>query len=508
MANSKVLSLEELSRFREAHSDKKIVHCHGVFDVLHVGHLAYFQSAKKTGDLLVVTLTADEFVNKGPGRPYFNSHVRTEMLAALECVDAVAVSHFPTAVPAISALKPDFYVKGPDYRNKEADITRAIFDEETAVGRFGGRLTFTDDDTHSSSTLLNKFFQPWTEAQQRSIESVNKLGGLSKIEEVLDRVSKQSILIVGEPIVDTYVFCEPENISSKSPSISASFRYEENYAGGSLAIANHLADFTKTTRLCFTHGSEAYFRDLLASRMDSRINLELQELEDVPTPRKTRYIAQAGSQRLFELTHLRADQWVDRSAEDFQNVVLKLNREADVTIAADFGHGLFESDVLHALSDLRGFVGLNVQTNSSNFGFNPFNKHRRFDYLSIDSREVRIAYHDRVTPIPELASRLRLEVTAKNACGSITLGSSGAVFFPADDDEQYTAPAFADVVVDATGAGDAYFGMTTLLIRAGCPSEMVPFIGNVFAGLKTKIVGNKSAVTRSQLIKALNAILK
>lgn len=257
MANSKILDLDELPRLRERARDKKIVHCHGVFDVLHAGHLAYFQSAKKIGDILVVTLTADEFVNKGPGRPYFNARVRTEMLAALECVDIVAVSQFPTAVPAIRALKPNFYVKGPDYRDKESDRTGAIFEEERAVNEGGGSLVFTNDDTHSSSALLNKFFQTWTPEQQESIDKVKKAGGLDKIEEIFEKMAQRTILVAGEPIVDTYVFCHPENLSSKSPSVSASFRYEENYAGGSLAIANHLADFVKKAKLCFSHGGES-----------------------------------------------------------------------------------------------------------------------------------------------------------------------------------------------------------------------------------------------------------
>src|SRR5580692_10159440 len=91
----KILPLSELASFRDRFPDKKIVHCHGVFDVLHAGHLAYFESAKRSGDILVVTVTADNFVNKGPGRPYFPGQVRMEMLAALSTVDYVSLSRHP-----------------------------------------------------------------------------------------------------------------------------------------------------------------------------------------------------------------------------------------------------------------------------------------------------------------------------------------------------------------------------------------------------------------------------
>ncbi|MGE4130968.1 MAG: adenylyltransferase/cytidyltransferase family protein, partial [Bdellovibrionales bacterium] len=241
----KIISFEELAQVRERFPGKKIVQCHGVYDVLHAGHLAYFRSAKEFGDMLVVTLTSDPHVNKGPGRPYFTDKVRASMIAALEDVDLVAISDFPTAVPSIEQLKPHFYIKGPDYRDKSKDVTGGIYQEESAVQRHGGKLEFTEDETHSSSSLLNKFFINWTEDQTKTIAKVHELGGETKIEEMLDKVAEQKILIVGEPIVDTYRFCMPENISSKSPSISAKFLYEENYAGGSLANANHLADFGK-----------------------------------------------------------------------------------------------------------------------------------------------------------------------------------------------------------------------------------------------------------------------
>lgn len=504
----KILNFTELSHIRQRRPSEKIVHCHGVFDVLHAGHLAYFKSAKKFGDVLVVTLTADQFVNKGPGRPYFNGKIRSEMIAALECVDFVAINNNPTAVPAILALKPDFYVKGPDYKNKETDATGAIFDEERAAISGGGKLVFTDDDTHSSSELVNKFFQPWTEDQQSTIAAVKRVGGLSKIEAVLEQLATQSVVVVGEPIVDTYVFCHPENISSKSPSISARFLYEENYAGGSLAIANHLADFAKDVRLAFTHGGEAYFETLLDDRVDKRIEIAAQVIEGLPTPRKTRYIAAGSAQRLFELTDIRSDQWTNRSSETFSKSLLKLNADSGITVVADFGHGLFEGPALATMGDLKGFVGLNVQTNSSNFGFNPFTKHTRFDYLSIDSREVRVAYHDRVSPVMTLAHRLRKEIYPRGASASITLGPSGSTYFPPRTETEFSAPAFADAIVDATGAGDAYFAITSMLAKVDCPAEMIPFIGNVFAGLKTKIIGNKSAVSRAQLLKAVTSILK
>ena len=99
---------------------------HGVFDLLHMGHVRHLEEARNFGTILVVSVTADKFVNKGPGRPVFNQILRAEMLAALACVDWVIVSEAPTAESVIEILKPDVYVKGVEYSDERADVTGKI----------------------------------------------------------------------------------------------------------------------------------------------------------------------------------------------------------------------------------------------------------------------------------------------------------------------------------------------------------------------------------------------
>jgi rfaE bifunctional protein nucleotidyltransferase chain/domain len=155
---SKVVALDELSRISaEARAaGKRVVQCHGVFDLLHPGHIRHFEEARAQGDCLVVTVTADEFVNKGPGRPAFPEALRAETLATLMYVDYVAVSRFPTAVNAIEAIRPHVYVKGQDYEEATKDVTGGIVAEEAAVTAGGGRIHFTHGIVYSSSSLLNQ----------------------------------------------------------------------------------------------------------------------------------------------------------------------------------------------------------------------------------------------------------------------------------------------------------------------------------------------------------------
>jgi rfaE bifunctional protein nucleotidyltransferase chain/domain len=146
--------LEELKRY-----GKKIVHCHGCFDLMHPGHIKHFQAAKKMGDVLLVTLTPDKYVDKGPERPVFNESLRAESIAALECVDYVAVNKWPTAEETLRLFKPNYYVKGQEFEKLE-DKTGKIQTEIEVVKEIGSEIRFTHEIVFSSTELLNKYFLP------------------------------------------------------------------------------------------------------------------------------------------------------------------------------------------------------------------------------------------------------------------------------------------------------------------------------------------------------------
>ena len=134
-----------------------IVHCHGCFDLMHPGHIKHFQAAKKMGNVLVVTISPDKYVDKGTGRPVFPQKLRAESIAALECVDYVAVNKWPTAENTIRLLKPDIYVKGQEFENLE-DATGKIQKEFKVIKEIGARIEYTNEIVFSSTKLLNRYF--------------------------------------------------------------------------------------------------------------------------------------------------------------------------------------------------------------------------------------------------------------------------------------------------------------------------------------------------------------
>ena len=144
-------------RARELPVNRRLwVLCHGVFDIFHFGHLVHLQQAKACGDVLVVAILADRFVRKGPGRPYFRQLERAQVLAALTIVNYVTIIRSSVAMPALKALRPDVYCKGPDYQDPRNPFIEAFNRERGFVESYGGRVVLTEGRVAGSSALLEK----------------------------------------------------------------------------------------------------------------------------------------------------------------------------------------------------------------------------------------------------------------------------------------------------------------------------------------------------------------
>ena len=156
----KIKDIEELSQImqRVKSDGKKVVLCHGCFDLMHPGHIKYFQAAKRMGDVLAVTITPDRYIDKGPGRPVFNENLRAESIAALECVDYVAINKWPTAEETLRLLRPNIYVKGQEFQNLE-DKTGKIQKEYKVIQEIGAELRFTNEIVFSSTKLLKQYYR-------------------------------------------------------------------------------------------------------------------------------------------------------------------------------------------------------------------------------------------------------------------------------------------------------------------------------------------------------------
>ena len=395
--SSKIIAFDNLSETicKEKAKGKTIVQCHGTFDLIHPGHIIHFEEAKSLGDVLVITLTAEKHVNKGPGRPYFNDQLRILSLTSLEFVDYVSIVPHVAAVEAIETVKPDIYCKGKEYENQANDVTGNIKDDVETVKRVGGKIAYVGSVVFSSSKLLNHIFSKHSKNTKNLIQQLATEFPLDKLREIVDQFSSLKVLVIGDIIFDKYSTVAVQGLTSKNRILSSRFVDESLQPGGALAIFRHIREFTPQVKLLSLVGKETWVEKFLDDYLSFEENWVFQE-SSFTTIIKHRFVEPLSDgkelSKLFSFNHLN---------EDYPEKVIinklseKLKREStnfDLVLVADFGHGVMSDDIRNIVQEKAPFLSLNCQTNSNNYGFNVINRqYQRADSFSLDQTEMSLA---------------------------------------------------------------------------------------------------------------------
>lgn len=504
--NSKIITYENFKKnVSSLQAGKKISHCHGVFDLLHIGHIKHLQNAKGFGDILAVTITADRYVNKGPGRPYFTEYLRAEALAALDCVDYVIINHHPTAIEAIENIRPDYYVKGVEYQNSENDVTGKITEEEEAVRAVGGQLRFTDDIVFSSSTLLNRFYPSYSPEIVVYLDQLKQKYKTSDVLNILHSAQKIKVLLIGESIIDIYHFVEAIGKAGKESVLVTKYNREEIYVGGALAVANHLSRFCDQVTCLTAIGEKGEYEPFIREKLNDNVEIRFHYKKDSPTIVKRRYVEEYTSQKLFEIYEINDSYLEDNQKKEFLTTIDSQIDGYDLVIVSDYGHGLIDEDCIKKIEKKSKFLAVNTQSNASNHGFNCISKYKKADYVCIAFRELQLNYRQKHISAMEQLNQLAKDYRYKNIL--ITLGRQGAYSYKAGDGV-YEVPAFATSVKDRVGAGDAVLAITSLCVAQNAPAELIAFIGNVVGAEAVNIMGNQSFIEKIPLLKHITCLLK
>ena len=509
-ARRKVRTVAELVSMASAAraAGRTVVLAHGVFDLLHMGHVRHLEAARREGDVLMVTVTGDGYVNRGPGRPVFSEWQRAEMVAALQDVDWVAVNAAPTAEPVLASVRPDVYVKGSDYAAAAADVTGKIGAEESVVRGHGGRVVFTDEITFSSSALINDHLDVYSPRLRACVEHYREAGRAARLLNLVEKVRDYRVLLIGDAIIDEYSYVSPMGKSPKENMIATRFEEREVFSGGVFAAANHVADFCAEVEVLTYLGGDDSFESLVRDSLRPNVRLTVLRRPGVPTTRKCRFVDVSYKRKLFEVYFMDDTPLggAEEEEEELNRLIAERAGAFDVVLVTDFGHGLIGSSAIETILGASRFVAVAAQSNSANLGYNLITRYPRADYVCIDEPEARIAVADKFGPLEgiigeALPSRIRC------AKFIVTHGNQGCVTFE-QGGECRRIPAFTETVVDTMGAGDAFFAVTAPLVAAGGAIDLVGFIGNAVGALKVGIVGHRRSVEKAALLKYLVTLLK
>lgn len=504
--SGRILSLDRLAeRIRKYQAaGRTVVHCHGVFDPLHVGHIRHFKEARRFGDVLVVTVTPDRFVNKGPHRPVFSEELRAEAIAALSAVDHVAVNEWPTAVETIERLRPNVFVKGGEFRSGQ-DLTGAIAVEEAAIRSVGGVMQFTDDLVFSASHLVNRHLSVFPPAVVDFLERFAGRYPAADAIRCLQSARPLKILVVGETIIDEYQYVEAIGKSSKEPTLVVKSLNSDRFVGGAAAVANHIADFCGHVTLKSLLGVQPSHEELIRQSLKPTVTADFLFRPDAPTIVKRRFVEQYFFSKLFEVYEINDSlPSVDQSAAWAASLRGKLD-QYDLVIASDFGHGMFTDEVVEVLCRESRFLALNTQSNAGNLGFNLISRYARADYIALAEAELRLEYRDRRGDLRPMLKDLSGRLNCQRVV--VTRGNRGSLAY-SPDEGFVEVPAFATRVVDRIGAGNAFLAITALCAVQQVPLELLSFIGNVAGSEAVASVGGRDPIQQIALCRHIEHLLK
>ncbi len=416
-----------LERIREARAaGRKLVQCHGCFDIVHPGHVRYLQFARQLGDILVVSLTGDAGMSKGPDRPYIPERLRAENLAALEFVDWVVVDPHPTACGLLEALRPDVYVKGREYA---ASADPAFRRETEIVEQYGGRVVFHSGDVVFSSTRLIQGLEKDTHLDEIRLRALCDRTGITPtaIHSAFEGFRDQPVLVVGEIFRERSVVCDVGETASDAPIQTLHRLTERLNWGGAAALAIQLASLGARPILVSPIGEDAT-ADQLPGEL-AALGVDLRPVGVAGTTAEhTTYLADAA--KLLRVC-TGATRPLDRAAE--RAILARATdaaRRCKLAVLSDHGYGFLQASVtapiIACVRAAGGFVAAHAPGPRSELA-----AQRDLDLIILGERRLRELLHDMSASLSVVAWRLLKETHSLSAL--VSLHKRGLVSFDGHD---------------------------------------------------------------------------
>ncbi|WP_374631501.1 PfkB family carbohydrate kinase [Ferrovibrio sp.] len=488
IVSHKIKTLDELVKaIGPRPRERKVIMCHGTFDVVHPGHVRHLLYAKSKADILVASLTADRHIAKANFRPYVPEDLRAINLAALEAVDYVIVDPNPTPLANLKVIQPDYFAKGYEY--VDGGLHPKTQEELAVLEGYGGEVIFTPGDiVYSSSHLI--------EAAPPSI-GVDKLLALMDAEgltfadlrRALDTIRGTKVHVVGDTIVDSITHCAMIGGMTKTPTMSVRFEKRSDYVGGAGIVAKHLkaagADVTFTTVLGKDDYSEFVLKDLKA------YGVRCLPIIDSTRPTTIKNAIETGGYRLLKIDTLDNRSISDKIRAQFASQIS--GTASDVVMFSDFRHGIFNRQTIPDLIAAIPKDALRVADSQVASRWGNILEFQGFDLITPNEREARFALGDQDSVVRPLATELHRRSSCKTLI--LKLGDRGILTYrgrPDGDPRAFFAvDTFTSRVVDAVGAGDALLAYASLALSATRNEVIASILGNIAAALECEIDGNE-----------------
>ena len=501
---AKIKSATELAALLGAPPrSRKVIMCHGTFDVVHPGHVRHLMYAKGKADILIASLTCDAHIAKANFRPFVPEDLRALNLAALDMVDYVVVDHNPTPLENLGIIKPDYFAKGYEY--VASGLHPKTKEEKDVLDSYGGEILFTPGDVVYSSSKLIELEPPKIGADKLVALLEAESLGFADLRQALDQVRGVRVHVVGDTIVDSYTETAMIGGQTKTPTISVRYEGQRDYVGGAGIVAKHLkaagADVTFTTVL-----GEDRWKDFVLADLEA-FGVKVNAIVDSTRPTTNKNAITCGDYRMLKIDTLDNRAISDKVQAKFHEAIR--STPADCVVFSDFRHGIFNRSTIPGMVEAIPAGMFRVADSQVASRWGNILEFQNFDLLTPNEREARFALGDQDSVVRPLALRLFQEAHCKNLI--LKMGERGLLAYRQREDTAhdlrsfFAIDSFAEHVRDAVGAGDALLAYATLAEVSTHNPVISAVLGALAAAVECEYDGN-IPVTPADLLRKLTQV--
>lgn len=483
--------------------DKKVIMCHGVFDIVHPGHVRHLVYAKSKADILIASITADRHITKGIHRPHVPHHLRAVNIAAFEAVDFVLIDENAAPLENIKFLQPDYFAKGYEYvANGMPPKTSA---EAEILASYGGEIIFTPGDyVYSSSNFIN-LAPPQLKLEKLSILMASEQISFEDLKDSLKKFVGLKVHVVGDLIIDSFTHASMIGGQTKSPTMSVLYEGRTDYVGGAGVVAKHMRAAGANVTFSTVLGDDAFkdfaVADLEAAGVDCKAIVD----HNRPTVNKNAIIVK--DYRLLKIDTLDNTTISDSILAQFVKQIKETT--CDAVVFSDFRHGIFNKRTIPTLAAAIPETAYKVADSQVASRWGNITEFKNFDLITPNEREARFSMADQDSGIRSLAANLYDAAQCKTLM--LKLSEKGILTCKNGEhtslDSLFVLDSFANNVLDPVGSGDALLAYATLAMLATKSAACATIIGSIAAACECEMDGN-IPVTPDLVLAKINSIQK
>jgi rfaE bifunctional protein kinase chain/domain len=465
---------------------QKVILCHGVFDVVHPGHVRHLAYAKSKADILVTSITTDKYINKGIYRPHVPEQLRALNLAAFEMVDYVIIDEEAKPLRNLNRIQPDYFAKGFEYT--ASGLPQSTQEEANIVNGYGGEMIFTPGDVlYSSSELLNLTSPNIHIEKLLSLMDMEDLT-FTDLRDALNNLKNVRVHVVGDTIVDSYTRTRLIGGQTKTPTFSVHYQGREDYIGGAGIVAQHLhaagADVTFSTVLGNDH-----YKNFVIDGLNA-LGIRIIPIIDPTRPTINKNVIIADNYRLLKIDTLDNRTLSGHMLEQLINTIKAT--PTDAVVFSDFRHGIFNRATVSELVSAVPPSVFRVADSQVATRWGNITDFQNFNLITPNEREARFALADQDSTIGTLAGMLKERTNCHLLI--LKLGERGVFTLASEDrkctNDHFSIDSFTSNVVDTVGSGDALLAYATLTLLSNESEVTASILGSMAAACECECDGN------------------